>query len=717
MKTTAAQIKKEVTKVFPNTSTTLPPTFDPIFPNGTLQSTHTSSLFGHKSDAEEHGADDPHVTLVVFGMLLSACAISVNIITILTLCRTPSLRTMSNLYMASLAVSDFLVGLTLIPFTVFQLPSFRATTLDPSTFLCHLLFGACLGLELISTLHITLIAIDRYIYIVRPYVYPRLVVKKSVSLTIGVVWMIGLVFSIIPHLVGERKAAKCIVHMVFPKAYGLYSLFLVYFVLTFVDIVLYGCIVHTAWRQRTAVRTAKNYLVRKPTPTNTDIATVSDQHQREHGAIARFLKTPRTFSCFKYSVRRYFDRKKPTFSKIQDVSVGQAGNPQKIMMSVISTCKLPTKKNGINDNECSYQSVTKQALPRSKNKNKSTVIHCSGDIISESHIPNVQTHTHFNNQLLSTSTDLKPCNKDSKPSSCNCSALSHPVSTTTRKKSTQTSANNISRRLYKNNTKDYSSRSSPHSTMDFRNRKPSNGKLNQCGAFSSDYCHKHSSENRAFQHDEKLINSYRCDGIVLKSSAQCSQHTSAESMTVNQTALAFVNTTTKPELPEVPNKRDISVARNNSDAFTKPSPPFTIKTVSTMTENNSSLMQASVKNSAITPATTTGVVNSTTNIITSYSPATSTKDEMEINNFMKPKNQRSLAFFMTMSCIHVVCLTPVVVYLGLTYQIKLPRILGTSLALSGFCNSAMNFVVFLLLQPPFRKAVVRQVFWFRYKER
>lgn len=96
-----------------------------------------------------------------------------------------SLRTPSNIILASLAVSDFLVGLVGIPLLL----ACTYTYISP---ICISSYTFFTFMALSTVLHITVMTCDRYIYIVWALRYRDIVHRKRVLIVLGITWFLSL---------------------------------------------------------------------------------------------------------------------------------------------------------------------------------------------------------------------------------------------------------------------------------------------------------------------------------------------------------------------------------------------------------------------------------------------------------------------------------------------------------------------------------------------
>ena len=118
--------------------------------------------------------------------------LATNFTVIMLVVRRVSLRTQTNFCLCSLAASDFMAGLIAIPLTI---ACSSTTCVIPK--LC-LAMDLCQRFLAISTIiHLLVITTERYIMIVYPMTYPRILTKSRILTVLGYTWFISLFVSLI----------------------------------------------------------------------------------------------------------------------------------------------------------------------------------------------------------------------------------------------------------------------------------------------------------------------------------------------------------------------------------------------------------------------------------------------------------------------------------------------------------------------------------------
>jgi adenosine receptor A2a len=122
-----------------------------------------------------------------------------NMFVLVVFCKFRELRTVTNYYVISLAVADFLVGLIGIPFAIVVsvgLPK----NFEACLFMGSLLMLLCTG----SIFSLVAVSIDRYVAIIYPLSYPRRMSPFTALMIIISCWILAALIGILPVLGWNR---------------------------------------------------------------------------------------------------------------------------------------------------------------------------------------------------------------------------------------------------------------------------------------------------------------------------------------------------------------------------------------------------------------------------------------------------------------------------------------------------------------------------------
>ncbi|KAG8524759.1 Motilin receptor, partial [Galemys pyrenaicus] len=157
----------------------------------------------HRCSSFPLGALVP-VTAVCLGLF--AIGISGNVVTVLLIWRYQDMRTTTNLYLGSMAMSDLLILLGL-PFDLYRLWRSRPWVFGP--LLCRLSLYLGEGCTYATLLHMTALSVERYLAVCRPLRARVLVTRRRVRALIAALWATALL-SAAPFffLVGVQQDAS-----------------------------------------------------------------------------------------------------------------------------------------------------------------------------------------------------------------------------------------------------------------------------------------------------------------------------------------------------------------------------------------------------------------------------------------------------------------------------------------------------------------------------
>ena len=126
-------------------------------------------------------------------VVLASCIVATNVLVVLLFVRKDYLRTKTNCILVSLALSDFMTGFLSIP--LYLLCSL--TNGDGRTAVClaSAAFYRCIAV--LTMTHILVVTLERYIAVIYPMRYYRIVTKRRVSIVIIIVWLFSVFFAVI----------------------------------------------------------------------------------------------------------------------------------------------------------------------------------------------------------------------------------------------------------------------------------------------------------------------------------------------------------------------------------------------------------------------------------------------------------------------------------------------------------------------------------------
>uniref|UniRef100_A0A3Q3K6B7 Beta-2 adrenergic receptor n=1 Tax=Monopterus albus TaxID=43700 RepID=A0A3Q3K6B7_MONAL len=154
--------------------------------------------------------------LVLLGVAMALLVLAIvfgNVLVIMTLLRCQRLQTITNLFIASLAVADLIMGVVVVPFGSSNILLDRWKF---GNFMCEFWTATDVLCVTASIETLCVIALDRYLAITLPLRYPTLLTRyggRAVVVVLGV-WVVASLISFLPiHLKwwvsDDEKAKKC----------------------------------------------------------------------------------------------------------------------------------------------------------------------------------------------------------------------------------------------------------------------------------------------------------------------------------------------------------------------------------------------------------------------------------------------------------------------------------------------------------------------------
>nr|XP_055063086.1 trace amine-associated receptor 13c-like [Misgurnus anguillicaudatus] len=185
--------------------------------------------------------------MYVFFSLLSLWTVFLNLLVIISICHFKKLHTPTNMLILSLAVADLLVGLIVMPLEAIRLIEtcwyFEDITCRLFLTITGLLFSTSLS-------HLVLIAVDRYVAVCHPLLYPQKITMTRTIITICVCWFFSSAYNIATINISHRKYTcygECIIMLTF--AWSIADLFLSFLFPCTIIITLYLRIFYVAHHQ------------------------------------------------------------------------------------------------------------------------------------------------------------------------------------------------------------------------------------------------------------------------------------------------------------------------------------------------------------------------------------------------------------------------------------------------------------------------------------
>ncbi|XP_070832698.1 trace amine-associated receptor 7f-like [Chaetodon trifascialis] len=123
--------------------------------------------------------------------IISLVTVVLNLLVIISISHFRQLHTPTNLLLLSLAVTDFLLGLVVLPSEIFR----SRNCWFLGDIMCVLLNSLSLSISFASIANIVLISIDRYVAICYPLLYASRITTKRVQACVCLCWLYSFVYN------------------------------------------------------------------------------------------------------------------------------------------------------------------------------------------------------------------------------------------------------------------------------------------------------------------------------------------------------------------------------------------------------------------------------------------------------------------------------------------------------------------------------------------
>ncbi|XP_039674275.1 trace amine-associated receptor 13c-like [Perca fluviatilis] len=273
----------------------------------------------------------PHTEAMLIYVLLSSISlltVALNLLVIISISHFRQLHTPTNLLLLSLAVSDLLVGLLLMPVEIIYIEACWFL----GDIVCTLYYLVDYIITSASVANMVLISVDRYIAICYPMHYPTKVTKRRVQISVCLCWILSGFYRILllhDHLEQPGRSSSCFGECVVVINYieGVVDLVFTFIIPIIVIIVLYFRVFMVAVSQARVIRL--------------QITALKAQRSGTVTAKKKEVKAARTIGVvivvFLFCFCPYYF---PTLAG-QDTSVDASAAPFEIWLAHFNSCLNP----------------------------------------------------------------------------------------------------------------------------------------------------------------------------------------------------------------------------------------------------------------------------------------------------------------------------------------------------------------------------------------
>lgn len=199
----------------------IPSTF---IPTQHYSSSYSPLLLSNLNETEcmKYGHRESYkLSLFIFGIILCLVILILNSLTLITILKSKRLHTITNILIANLSLSDFLSGVAFLYPCILNLLTINALETYNSYlytiacnirnyyYLCLAGYSPMITSMLNSMFSLTLLALEKYLAILHPYMYERLIQDRKYVcyLCLLLTWTISILVSLLP-IMGWNEANK-----------------------------------------------------------------------------------------------------------------------------------------------------------------------------------------------------------------------------------------------------------------------------------------------------------------------------------------------------------------------------------------------------------------------------------------------------------------------------------------------------------------------------
>ncbi|XP_069048193.1 5-hydroxytryptamine receptor 4 [Lepisosteus oculatus] len=231
------------------------------------------------------------IILYIFIIAGIICTVFGNFLVVLSIAYFKQLQSPTNSFVMSLAVADFLVGLIVMPYSMIR-------TIEGCWYFgpvfCEIHSSLDVMLCTASIFHLSCIAFDRYYAVCNPLVYGFKMSKTRVTLLIITCWVVPLLISFAPILLGlhklgiETKLPHDVCYFLVNQVYAITASFVAFYLPMFIMLVAYWKIYKAAKRQAMQINAVENQM------TIQNGAVNSTKKQKQRNSMKRERKAAKT---------------------------------------------------------------------------------------------------------------------------------------------------------------------------------------------------------------------------------------------------------------------------------------------------------------------------------------------------------------------------------------------------------------------------------------
>ncbi|KAK6493454.1 5-hydroxytryptamine receptor 4-like [Huso huso] len=203
------------------------------------------------------------IVLYLFIIAVITSTVVGNFLLVLAIAYFKQLHSPTNSFVLSLAIADFLVGLTVMPYSMIR--TIEGCWYFGSIF-CRIHSSLDVMLCTASIFHLSCIAFDRYYAVCNPLVYGFKMSKWRVTVLIVICWIVPLLISFAPIMLGlpeigiENQLPNNVCYFLVNQVYAVTASFVAFYLPMFIMLVAYWKIYKVARRQAMQINAVEKQM-------------------------------------------------------------------------------------------------------------------------------------------------------------------------------------------------------------------------------------------------------------------------------------------------------------------------------------------------------------------------------------------------------------------------------------------------------------------------
>jgi hypothetical protein len=225
-------------------------------------------------------ATTSNIVKLILCMISFTCNVAGNGLTLTAIRKTPKLRTKADIILCSLTMADLFVAIDIVYYSVYM--AIDRAFLNPCNFAVPMTIFTAFAKApaYVSSLHLTVAAVDRYVAVVHPFAYQDRLTDGVVRAMLAAVWIVGCLLGASNWMWLINRKRRPICQIVSPA----YSWLEVALFITTVTLVaaMYGRILKIAWNHHIRLNSELTVVFKFASAASTTTSDQQGHQQNEH---------------------------------------------------------------------------------------------------------------------------------------------------------------------------------------------------------------------------------------------------------------------------------------------------------------------------------------------------------------------------------------------------------------------------------------------------